>query len=147
MPKRTLRKVLATELEEHLALMEWARLTGVQLVHHCNEGKRSPKEAARMLKMGLSPGYPDLSLHEARGGYFGLFIELKQRRDYRPSEMNTKTWLAQRAWLERLANEHYYAIMCFGWEHAKAIIEKYLSWPRTYFTPLHAIKDLSQFVI
>jgi hypothetical protein len=147
MPKRTLRKVLASELEEQLALMEWATLQGVPLVHHCNEGKRTPQEGRKLKKMGLSPGYPDLSIAEAHGGYFGLFIELKQRRDYRPSEMNTKTWLAQRKWLEQLANDHYYAIMCFGWEHAKCIIEKYLSWPKTYFTPLHQVKEASNFLI
>ena len=147
MPKRTLRKVCATELEEHLALMEWARLASVPLVHHCNEGKRTPQEGARLLKMGLSPGYPDLSLSKAHGGYFGLFIELKQRRDYRPSEMDTPTWTAQRGWLTELANEHYYALMCFGWEHAKYTIQKYLSWPKTFFNTMQCAKDLSNFVI
>jgi len=147
MRKRRPRTVFATELEEQLALVEWARYEGIPLVHHCNEGKRSPREGARLLKAGLSPGYPDLSIPKAHGGYFGLFIELKQRRDYRPSEMNTKTWLAQRGWLGLLANEHYYALMCFGWEHAKTVIEKYLSWPKTYFTPLHNVKDVANFVI
>lgn len=134
---------LASEKKEQMALIEWAQLRHIPLVHHTNEGKRSKREGAILKLMGMSPGYPDLSLSKAHGGYFGLFIELKQNREYTKSEMNTPSWRAQSAWLTELANEHYYALRCFGWEHAKNIVEMYLKWPKTFFHPNHSKYDVS----
>lgn len=127
---------LATESQELRALIEWADMRGINLVHHANERVCSARSGAIFKKMGVRSGYPDLSLQEARGGYFGLYMELKQKRSYTPSEMKTKTWLAQREWLTRLATEHYYAVMCFGWDEARKIVEMYRAWPTTTFFSL-----------
>jgi hypothetical protein len=133
--EKKVKKMIATERQEQIALVHWAKLKSIDLVHHCNEGKRSLQEGRALKRSGLSSGYPDLSLSEARGGYFGLFIEVKQKREYTDSEKKSKTWLAQSEWLTHLANEHYFSIRIFGWEHGKEIIEMYMSWPRTLFTP------------
>ncbi len=124
---------LATEDQELSALMDWAKLRNIPLVHHCNEGKRSPQYGK---SRRLAPGFPDISLNEGRGGYFGLFLELKRNCIYPPSVQRGATWKAQRAWLTRLANEHYYACMTFGWDEARKIIEMYTGWPRTTFFSL-----------
>ena len=36
-----------------------------------------PRQAIKAKRTGYSRGFPDLQITEARGGYFGLFIELK----------------------------------------------------------------------
>ncbi len=123
----------ASEQQELMALIEWADIKSIPLVHHVNEGARTPRGGTIMKRMGLRPGFPDLSLNRAHGGYFGLFIELKCKRNYCPGEMRTKTWILQREWLTRLANEHYYSIMCYGQDHARMVIEHYLAWPKTTF--------------
>lgn len=49
-----------------------------RLLHHSpNGGKRNAIEAAKFKAMGVRAGFPDLILCVARGGYHGLFIELK----------------------------------------------------------------------
>ncbi len=135
-----------SERQEQIALIDWAELRDIPLVHHANEGKRSSREGAILKRMGLRPGYPDLSLSKAHGGYFGLFIELKLNRAYTKSEMETESWKAQSAWLTELANEHYYALRCFGWDHARQVIEMYLKWPRTHYSCLVAKHVNSSFV-
>ncbi len=132
---------LASEQQEMMALIEWADIKSIPLVHHANEGARSARGGTIMKRMGLRPGFPDLSLNRAHGGYFGMFIELKKKCTYSPSQMRTGTWVAQRAWLTELATEHYYALMCFGQDHARKMIELYLSWPKTLFMPAHRERD------
>jgi hypothetical protein len=47
------------------------------LHHSPNGGKRNAIEAAKFKAMGVRSGFPDLILCVARGGYHGLFVELK----------------------------------------------------------------------
>jgi hypothetical protein len=47
------------------------------LLHVPNGGYRNPREAAKLKRMGVSPGVPDCLLLVARGGYNGLAIEFK----------------------------------------------------------------------
>jgi hypothetical protein len=116
-----------SERSEQQALVKWARLHRLPLVSIPNEGKRSPSNGANLALAGLSSGFPDLLLPKARGGYFGLILELKQNRKYRPSEMKTKTWLNQIEWIKYLNDEGFCAQFAFGWEQGMKVIEKYMS--------------------
>lgn len=104
--------------------MEWARLVAVrypelQLLHHIpNGGKRRAAEAARFKAAGVKPGVPDLCLPAPRGGYHGLYIELKARGG-RLSE-------SQIEWLDALSRQRYYAVCCVGAEEAINTIDAYL---------------------
>ncbi len=129
--KSKMYKIVPTEAQEQYAVMQWARLNKVNLVHHANEGRRTNAEGARLKALGLAVGYPDLSLNVARGGYFGLFIELKRNRVYTPSEINSSTWQAQLRWLDALQRENYVARMCFGFDMCRGLIEKYILLPET----------------
>lgn len=60
--------------------IEWFDRTHAnkELLHHSpNEGERKVYAGARNKAMGTRAGRPDLEYNIARGGYHGLFIELK----------------------------------------------------------------------
>lgn len=98
----------------------WALLYSIP-----NGGKRSGATASRMKATGTQAGFPDIGLPVARGGFHGLFIELK-----RPSSENKRkgiVQLKQEAWLNRLYEQGYCIQICVGWQAAIMSIEKYLT--------------------
>ncbi len=112
------------ESQEQQALFAWAEYAkGLHpeldmLYHIPNGGKRDKLEAARLKLEGVKAGVPDLCLPVARGGYHGLYIELKAGR-------NTATPL-QRQWITALEREGYAAAVCTGWERSAATLIDYL---------------------
>lgn len=107
----------SSEDAEQEAVVEYCDLLHIPIVHIPNEGKRSLSYAARMKRMGLRSGFPDLFVTLARGGYHGLFIEMKYG--------NNKTTKEQKEWLELLAAEGYACAVCYGAAEAIKIIESY----------------------
>lgn len=50
----------------------------LRLMYHVpNEGKRTKATAAKMKRIGLKKGVPDICLPVARGGFHGCYIEMK----------------------------------------------------------------------
>ena len=86
-------------------------------------------QAIRAKKMRSTNGYPDLVIYEARGGYFGMFIELKDEgvrtftRDGRPA---TKHIGKQVETIDALSSRGYYGIIASGWDIVKNIIDYYM---------------------
>ena len=113
------------EGEEQATLFSWARMKTYfypeleMMFHIPNGGKRSKTEAARFKAEGVKPGVPDICLPVPRGGYHGLYIELKRRRD---SSTSAYQW----EWIDKLQAQGYAAEVCKGWEAAAELIEKYL---------------------
>lgn len=81
--------------------------------------RTSFKQAVKMKQAGYIKGYPDLAIHEPRGGYHGLFIELKTEKGTASPE--------QRDWIAKLMERGYYAQICKGAEPAINLIDYYLS--------------------
>ncbi|MDI6787576.1 MAG: VRR-NUC domain-containing protein [Planctomycetota bacterium] len=73
----------------------------------------------RMKAAGKSKGFPDIFIPETRGGYHGLFIELKTISGHINPE--------QTRWLTELNNRHYMAKVCYGFDAAQKIITEYLN--------------------
>lgn len=94
-----------------------------------NGGRRGKTEAARMVGLGTKKGVQDLILSLARGGYAGLYIEMKKRRDQfqRPSEAARAVSTEQRAWGERAQRAGYAWHVAYGWQEAAEIIRAYLA--------------------
>lgn len=114
-----------SEDAEQSRIMEWAhencaRLPELaSLVHIPNGGYRSKRTAAKMQAIGVKRGVPDLNLPVARGGFHGLYIELKVGRNKPTAE--------QKAWLSALSFGGYKAVVCYGAAESIAVIEDYLS--------------------
>ncbi|HIA5715953.1 VRR-NUC domain-containing protein [Yersinia enterocolitica] len=114
------------ETEEQAALIEWADKTvidgiciGDYLIHIPNEGKRGPKAARDAKRLGLRKGVPDLFLALPRGGYAGLWIEMKAGKG--------KLSQYQTIWLQRLSSVGYRSICCFGFAEGTDLIVNYIN--------------------
>ena len=116
----------ATEHQEQTALFTWARVMQglypeLALMYAIpNAAKRSKSLSAMMKAEGLKSGVPDICLPCARREYHGLYIELKRTKGGKVSPQ-------QKEWLTALNKEGYMAVVCEGFEEAKAVIEKYLA--------------------
>lgn len=116
------------EEEHQIALFAWAHMMRgkypelVRMFHVPNGGKRDRATAARLKAEGVKPGVPDIVLPVPRGGYHGLWIELKVDGG-KPSP-------EQLEWQKFLRGEGHCAEICYGWNAARQIIEKYLELPK-----------------
>ena len=117
-------RMLPTEDEEQIWLFSWVDLNlwrwpELELMHHIpNGGKRSKSEAARFKAMGVKRGVSDIFLPVARGGFHGLYIELKAK--------DGKVDAAQKEWIEAVRQQGYCGAVCFGGGLAADLIQKYL---------------------
>lgn len=115
-----------TETSEQEAVVDWcrwniSRYPELETLHHTvNEGKRSVVNGAELKRMGMSAGFPDLSLHCAKGKYHSLHIEMKKDRKSRVSDK-------QKEWLARLNKYGNFVVVCYGAEAAIRVIQKYLN--------------------
>lgn len=113
-----------SEAQEQRALFQWAGLAEqkypeLKLLHHVpNGGKRDARTAVNLKKEGVKAGVPDIVLPVARNGFHGLYIELKVGRN--------KTSLKQDEWIKNLKEQGYFVEVCYGWNSAREVIEKYL---------------------
>lgn len=103
---------------------EQAKRPALALVHAVpNGGARTPATAGKLKAEGVKPGVPDIDCPVARGGWFGLRIEMK-----RPGETTTP---AQADWLYQLKREGYQTALHTTAEGAWAELCAYLDQPRT----------------
>ena len=106
------------------ALFSWAayqlgRMPELEYLHHVpNGGKRDKATATALKRQGVKAGGPDTCLPVARGGYHGLYIELKAGRN--------KATDNQKRWLKFLEEQGYCAAVCYGWNEAADKITEYL---------------------
>lgn len=88
------------------------------LFHIPNGGSRNAVEAAHLKQQGVRAGVPDLCLPVARGKYHGLYIEMKYGKN-KPTPIQQK-------WIDDLKQQGYAVSVCWGFDAARAELEKYL---------------------
>jgi hypothetical protein len=121
------------EHQHQVALIHWARRVplspasdvtpGSKIADYLlaipNGGKRSgPREGARLKAEGVKPGVSDLLLPLRRGGFGGLWLEMKA-----PGKKPSPD---QRAWLLRMEAAGYCATWADDWQLAAEAITAYL---------------------
>ena len=105
-------------------LISWCEIRAqrypeLRLLYHIpNGGKRDTRTAIALRRQGVKAGVPDLHLPVARGGYHGLYIELKVGK-------NKQTDL-QKQWQHDLQAQGYKSIVCYGWQQAAEALIEYL---------------------
>lgn len=115
-----------TEDFEQELVMRWAigqidTWPELALLHHIpNGGLRGKREAARLKRMGVKAGVPDLCLPVARGGFHGLYVEMKRLDGGRVST-------EQKAWLAALHASGHCVAVAEGHEQAIGVIRDYLA--------------------
>ena len=79
--------------------------------------RTSFKQAIKAKRNGYVKGFPDVQITEARGGFFGLFIELKYK-GYPTKE--------QKQWIIDLTERGYKAEVCRGLDSACDLLNEYM---------------------
>ena len=114
-----------TEAQEQIRICEWASwaqgiFPELRLMYHIpNGGTRYVVEAVNLKRQGVRRGVPDICLPVARGGYHGLYIELKRAHGGHTSKQ-------QDDWLMMLTEQGYKAEVCHGADTAISLITWYL---------------------
>jgi hypothetical protein len=129
-PKATRAKPVDREGLEQAALIKELELrfpdVAALIYHVPNGGHRHKLVAIKLKGQGVKAGVPDLVLPMARGGYFGLYLELKATA---PNDAAVSA--SQHAWIRRLNDQGYLAIVCRGHFDAMEQIRAYLRLPQT----------------
>lgn len=112
-----------TEHEEAVALMQKVnafeeRWSCLKWFHHIDNGRATKAQAGRKKVEGTKKGVADYFLPAARGGYHGLYVELKA--------IGGKLTKEQRAFLLAMMQQGYAAECCEGADAAWDVIRRYL---------------------
>ena len=122
------------EAEDQAALFRWAEFhkkyyPELSLLNGSLNGVRlTIGQAVKSKKQGMKKGFPDIHLPVAKGGYHGLFIELKIKpyRNDKGKMVYPVVSTEQRYWIEVLIKQGYRAVICKGFDAAMIEILNYL---------------------
>lgn len=131
------RKHTDHEGTEQKHLLSWMKVNNnpvirsmAEVVYHVpNGGTRNGREAANLKEQGTRAGVSDLVIPMARGGYFGLYLELKATPPH-----NSMLAESQQGWLLKVHRNGYAAALAVGKAEAQEIIDRYASMPPTLTT-------------
>lgn len=124
------------EIEIQVALIKYLRLQYPKALYNAAQVLSAipldkGKYAQKMKAAGNTSGWPDILIAEARGGFHGLFIELKSetakvflKRSGKPA---TPHIAKQIETLEALRERGYKAELCIGFDAAKKVLDDYFS--------------------
>ncbi|ATH77774.1 VRR-NUC domain-containing protein [Vreelandella venusta] len=96
------------------------------IYHVPNGGQRSKSTGAAMKRQGVKSGVSDLVLMDARGGWFGLYMEFKASAPHTAALADS-----QHDWLALAEERGYCAVLAVGLEEAKRVLAEYAGWYRT----------------
>jgi len=99
------------------ALQKWPQIERMFAVP--NGGYRSKKTAGAMKMEGQKSGVPDILLPFSVGGFVGLIFEMKYQTNTCSQE--------QVGWLNYFNQQNWLVGVCYSYENAKVLIERYLS--------------------
>jgi hypothetical protein len=121
-----IKEIIPTEYWEQAELFKWKasyrdRYPELWLMHGSLNGVRlSIGQAMKCKRIGMTKGWPDVSLPVARQGFCGLFIELKRRKGGRVEKEQAIIHKLLRAEGNRVE-------VCKGYEEAVGVLIDYLT--------------------
>lgn len=99
-----------SEDQEQATVVEWLRLHDIRFTHVPNGGNRHIITGARLKRLGVSKGFPDLLIVDpppSQPGKVGTVIEMKRRQGGRLT-------IEQKRWLDDLKARNWYVAVCHG---------------------------------
>ena len=115
---------MTQEDSEQIKLFQWAELQSGKypelrwMYHIPNGGSRNKLEACKLKRMGVRSGVSDVFLPMPKGGWCGLYIEMKAGKG--------KPTKNQLEFITAMLKQGYAAQVCTGFEAAKNTILQYL---------------------
>jgi hypothetical protein len=110
------------EEQIQMAVVRWVRATYDGIRMTCTPANaKDVRQGVRNKKMGLQKSWPDLFFAEPRGGYHGLFIEIKTLHGDLPDD--------QKEMLQSLNDRGYRAHVCYGQEDVIKSVTAYMKLP------------------
>ena len=111
----------AKEHNTQVSCVTWFRLQYPKYLIYAipNGGQRNVIVAFKLKAEGVLSGIPDLHIPIAKGGFHGLYIELKTGKN-KPTEN-------QLTIMQKLMNEGYLCVVCYSFEEFKMAVENYLN--------------------
>lgn len=97
------------------------------IYHVPNGGVRSFKTAVAMKRQGAKAGVSDLVVMDARGGWFGLYLEFKASPPHTAALAQS-----QHDWLALAYERGYCSVLAVGLDEAKRVLREYAALVPTY---------------
>lgn len=111
---------------EQEQVVKWAQQPSVRqiypelaLLYHIPNERSDKIQAAKLKRMGVKAGVPDMHLPCPSGKYHGLYIEMKAL-DGKPDD--EQLW-----WLAHLKATGNATAVCYGWQQAVEVLTWYLN--------------------
>ena len=118
-------KLKKNEGQEQELIFQWAKLHYGKYpeLARCmfaipNGGTRIKKEAWALKRQGVKAGVSDITIQVPRGGYHGLWLELKVKPNKATEE--------QIKFLEAMKEQGYYTVIAYGALEAVDVIKRYM---------------------
>lgn len=117
-----------TEAQIHKQICQYLKLKGCIFNTDMSGIKLTIGQAKKMKALRSSRAFPDIVVYEPRGGYSGLFLEVKKESPYKKNgELKASKHLQeQEAMLNLLNSKGYDCRFAWSFDMAKNIIDDYL---------------------
>lgn len=117
-----IKNICPTEHQEQVAFFEWWKIWARSLPYLAfaipNGGARHITTARKLKAEGVKSGVPDIFIAWPRGGFHGLFVELKRKVGGSVSK-------EQKEKIKELRNAGYAVVIAKGWEEAAELVRGY----------------------
>jgi hypothetical protein len=102
------------------ACVKWFRLQYPKYLIYAipNGGQRNAVVGGKMKAEGVLPGMPDLHIPAAKGGFHGLYIEMKTGKNTPDGN--------QRTVMQKLQDEGYRCVVCYSFDEFRKEVNGYL---------------------
>lgn len=127
-----MKKQVSKEKDIHSQVCRYLKLQYPNVMYNTDLSgiKLTIGQAVKLKNLRSFRGFPDIVIYEARGGYHGLFIELKREGEKllkRDGTFISEHIEEQSHCMNQLMMRGYQCFFAIGFSEAKKLIDKYLA--------------------